>query len=555
VASKSAYRDSEKGADVENALEELEQLIDRVKALYEQYFLGMQKQAPAFLHTDCERKIRDLTQLQIRNTALRYRFTMLQQKFSSYSAYWKRSLRQIENGTHARTLTRVGRKALETGQEVPPEILANMPKHMREAIRRERALALSRKLSSDDADELSLDDADAAAEFGDDATTGVASRVADRPRPAPAAAPPPGKDARGAFVLDPADASDDLESMFAAIADQRHGTLPPSMRKIPRGDNPIPVAAASPPPGVVAAVAASSAAAAVAAAVRAAAVPTSAPAPFTAPTGGPSGGSGQPTIIPPSAARALTRPLTMPPINGAGAPSRPSQPDLGAAIARPRTVTFQPPDPANPPSIPEVPVRLRRSSNSIPLPMGPMPTAPGIAPTRPQSGPLPPGIPPTRPQSGPLPPGIPAAARARAAGDPLVPPPPPPVPPRRPGVAASPPSTPHRPAPPAPPSPPSAPPTPAAVARPRPADAAPASAATRPAAQGMSEAEVRALHATYVKAKEMVGEAPDANSYAKLVKTINQQAPKIMEQYNAKGVEFTVVVKDKQVVIRAKPKA
>ena len=40
----------------------------------------------------------------------------------------------------------------------------------------------------------------------------------------------------------------------------------------------------------------------------------------------------------------------------------------------------------------------------------------------------------------------------------------------------------------------------------------------------------------------------------KLLRTINAQAPKIMEQYKAKGVNFTVVVKDNQVIIRAKPK-
>ena len=42
--------------------------------------------------------------------------------------------------------------------------------------------------------------------------------------------------------------------------------------------------------------------------------------------------------------------------------------------------------------------------------------------------------------------------------------------------------------------------------------------------------------------------------YGKLLKTINAQAPKIMEQYKAKGVDFSVVVKDNQVIIRAKPK-
>ena len=71
---------------------------------------------------------------------------------------------------------------------------------------------------------------------------------------------------------------------------------------------------------------------------------------------------------------------------------------------------------------------------------------------------------------------------------------------------------------------------------------------------GMTEADVNALHAKYVKAKEMVGEKVDAGSREKLLKTINQTAPKIMEQYQARAVDFSVVVKDNQVIIKAKPK-
>jgi hypothetical protein len=71
---------------------------------------------------------------------------------------------------------------------------------------------------------------------------------------------------------------------------------------------------------------------------------------------------------------------------------------------------------------------------------------------------------------------------------------------------------------------------------------------------GMTDADVNALYAKYVKAKEMVGENAGPGAYGKLLKTINDQAPKIMEQYKAKGVTFSVVVKDNQVVIRAKPK-
>lgn len=70
----------------------------------------------------------------------------------------------------------------------------------------------------------------------------------------------------------------------------------------------------------------------------------------------------------------------------------------------------------------------------------------------------------------------------------------------------------------------------------------------------MTDADVTTLYAKYVKAKQMVGEALEPGAYNKLLTTINDQAPKIMERYKAKGVDFSVVVKDNQVVIRAKPK-
>ena len=70
----------------------------------------------------------------------------------------------------------------------------------------------------------------------------------------------------------------------------------------------------------------------------------------------------------------------------------------------------------------------------------------------------------------------------------------------------------------------------------------------------MTDADVNALYAKYVQAKQAVGEAVGPETRGKLLKTINAQAPKIIEQYKAKGVEFAVVVKDNQVILRAKPK-
>ena len=69
-----------KPEDLEELLEGLEKLLDRTKVLYEQYFMGIQKVAPMQLHRDIERKVRELTQQQIRNTALRFRFTTISQE-------------------------------------------------------------------------------------------------------------------------------------------------------------------------------------------------------------------------------------------------------------------------------------------------------------------------------------------------------------------------------------------------------------------------------------------------------------------------------------------
>lgn len=144
MASKSTYASEEKGAEIEELLDVLDKLVDRVKVMYEQYFMGIQKQAPAHLHNDAERRLRDLAQLNIRNTALRYRFATLQQKFGAYNTYWKRTLREIEGGRYMRNLSKVRRQAQMTGEEIPEEILAKMPKRMREAVARDREVALAK---------------------------------------------------------------------------------------------------------------------------------------------------------------------------------------------------------------------------------------------------------------------------------------------------------------------------------------------------------------------------------------------------------------------------
>ena len=68
----------------------------------------------------------------------------------------------------------------------------------------------------------------------------------------------------------------------------------------------------------------------------------------------------------------------------------------------------------------------------------------------------------------------------------------------------------------------------------------------------MSEKQCRELHASYVKARQMVGEK-DPVPYEKMMATLGKQAPTIMKEHGAKGVEYQVVVRGEKVILKAKP--
>jgi len=248
VASKSAYQAQEKGAEIEEALDAFEKLLERLRAMYEQYFLGISKVAPSQLHTEAERRQRDLTQIQIKNTALRYRYATLSQKFGAYNTYWKRTMRMIEQGRYVRDLQRVQRRAEHTGAAIPEEILAAMPKIMRERVKRDRAnvekiAALQGKLGPAAAPTPAVDDA---MDLTDDAAL---EEVHDdgAPAPAPKARPAPGHIHR----LDDALPDDiNLDEMFATLTREAEAALdeqPAMVRSVPRrATAPPPVATPRP---------------------------------------------------------------------------------------------------------------------------------------------------------------------------------------------------------------------------------------------------------------------------------------------------------------------
>jgi hypothetical protein len=79
-------------------LKDLEVKIDRVRSLYDQYFRGFEKMPPGTLRKEVEGKIRNLSKVRMKNTALRFKLQVLIQKYTTFLAYWQRAIRDIEEG-------------------------------------------------------------------------------------------------------------------------------------------------------------------------------------------------------------------------------------------------------------------------------------------------------------------------------------------------------------------------------------------------------------------------------------------------------------------------
>lgn len=227
--------------ETEVMLDDLELRISRLKILYEQYFIGMEKAEPVVPRKEIMRIMQVLQSAQIRNTALRFRHNNLKQRWSTYITKWGRTLREIELGTYSRHVARAQRK----GVELPPELTARLHlPNSREAPIEEAA----RRPAGDDnplgglLDELS----DGGGRFVFEATPSSLTR-ATPPSSAPSRAtpPPPPRGTSTTPPLPPSGRGGPPPLPFAAPPPVPGSAPPPLARSVPP---PPPGAAANPPP-------------------------------------------------------------------------------------------------------------------------------------------------------------------------------------------------------------------------------------------------------------------------------------------------------------------
>jgi len=103
----------------EKELDGLDKRIARLRVLYDQYFMGIEKLEPLHLRNEVKKQMRRSDVLKRGNTVLKFRFRSLQQRFTSYTSYWDRIVRMIEEGQIRRGVSQSA--GTLPGEEASPE--------------------------------------------------------------------------------------------------------------------------------------------------------------------------------------------------------------------------------------------------------------------------------------------------------------------------------------------------------------------------------------------------------------------------------------------------
>ena len=96
--------------EIDTALSELSNRMERVRALYEQYFMGIERLEPMIARKDLDRRLEVLRKTPFQNTAKRFKFQTLIQRYTALQQYWYRTCRDIENGTYRKHVKKAQRR-------------------------------------------------------------------------------------------------------------------------------------------------------------------------------------------------------------------------------------------------------------------------------------------------------------------------------------------------------------------------------------------------------------------------------------------------------------
>ncbi|HEY5672122.1 MAG TPA: MXAN_5187 C-terminal domain-containing protein [Malonomonas sp.] len=101
-------------------LDDIQQQMKELEIRYEQYFAGVEKREPQRERVELAKRLRQYTSRRIIQTDLKFRCHGLTSRFMSYSQYWDRILRLIDEGKYHRHTTRLNSPTVATSERPEP---------------------------------------------------------------------------------------------------------------------------------------------------------------------------------------------------------------------------------------------------------------------------------------------------------------------------------------------------------------------------------------------------------------------------------------------------
>jgi hypothetical protein len=352
-------------AELDREIEELEQRVDRLRSLYEQYFMGIEKLEPLTARKDVDRRIWVLRREQIRNTRRRFRLQTIIQRYNTYQQYWMRINREIEAGTYRRHLIKA-QKILENFNPLTAQA-RKRHRMLQSAADDQRGEPTRRSEAPSELPDLDVPQAgDGPAPEALDADTLARLEDLFGPEPPPAATRPRAGAARRPRRAASNAPLDTMDLEFEAVGGVLQASVAPERpRAAADSDEP-------PTPRRVTT-------------TETAAFPQPPPTPRWSPAGGPL--PPPPSLVPRTPSRVAVPPVSLGPpgmLGGTGARhSSPAEPPPAGATpaARPLPIPSQQPRPLPPP--PGSPVLTGRAGGfggpSAPPPVAPSPPQPPLA--------------------------------------------------------------------------------------------------------------------------------------------------------------------------------
>lgn len=132
------------------ALDKLETLMHLTKNEYEMYFMGVIRKPPDEKHREIKRTIHEFMQMNITNTAVKFKLRVIRTRFNTLSLRWLRTVKQIEEGTYTKHKWLADRREAERRKRGPQKSTDEIRAEIRALMRGEdpeaAAAAVRKKL-------------------------------------------------------------------------------------------------------------------------------------------------------------------------------------------------------------------------------------------------------------------------------------------------------------------------------------------------------------------------------------------------------------------------